>query len=439
MNGLDLSMRRCSARARRLGLQSSRRSLAALARLLLVTTLLEGGAASGQIVTLCTAPTSNAVTVEGTAALADALATAPCGTTILLAAGDYGGHLEANQVCSASAPLVLGAAVPQAATLTGQLQLRGAHLVVSGLTVERGEIVIGGESNRVTRTLFLTAGGLEVRGASDSRIDHNEFATPAVNGVDIAFKFSKDDKLPARDNLVDHNLFRSRTAPVGAGTDDEDDEERHSSIGIYLGQFSARKGRQYMQDYGRTGTIIENNLFYDYWRRKAIHVKSLGNTIRNNTFMLTDQQNRWSRVTIRHGQYNVLSANLVDGTTGLQIFEEHNSALGNVLLNGATLAVMGGGGEETQFGGRQQREAVGTLVAGNSGPLSIGVTYRRRPNKAPAADTVVEGHDGPIETLLEQRTVIRGAAGDATAKASRLGPEQVGLKSSDPRCPNSPP
>jgi hypothetical protein len=410
------------------------------ASLLLACVMLFGGiAAAAQGAALCTPQVDHAVTVEGTASLADALAAAPCGTTILLAAGDYGGDFEASQICSASDPLVLRAAEPQAATLTGQLRLFGAHLVVSGLTVDRGEIVIRGGPNRVTRTLFLTPGSLEVRSTSSSRIDHNEFATPAVNGVDIAFKFSKDDKLPARDNLVDHNLFRSRTAPAEAGGEDDDDDERHSSIGIYLGQFSARKGRQYMLDYGHTGTIIENNLFYDYWRRKAIHVKSLGNTIRNNTFMLTDQQNRWSRVTIRHGQYNVLSANLVDGTTGLQIFEEHNSALGNVLLNGATLAVMGGGGEETQFGGRQQREAVDTLVAGNSGPLSIGVTYRRRPNKTPATDTVVEGHDGPIETLLEQRTVIRDAAGDATARASRLGLEQVGLKASDPRCPKSSP
>ena len=438
MGGLVRTTKRRQRRLREVWIPWSR-ILPGAPLLLACATLLGGSAVAADSATWCTPPVGNAVTVDGPAALADALAAVPCGATILLAAGDYGGSFEASKTCSLSDPLVLRATGPQAARLTGQLRLLGAYLVVSDLTVDGGEIVIRGSFNRVTRTLFLTPGGLEVRDTSSSRIDHNEFATPAVDGVDIAFKFSKDDRLPARDNMVDHNLFRSRTQPVGNGTDDEDDDEKHSSIGIYLGQFSARKGRQYMLDYGRTGTVIENNLFYDYWRRKAIHVKSLGNFIQANTFMLTDHRNRWSRVTIRHGQYNVISTNLVDGTTGLQIFEEHNSALDNVLLHGATLAVMGGGGEETQFGGRQQREAVDTLIAGNSGPLSIGVTYRRRPNKTPAIGTVVERHAGPIESLLEQETVIRTAGGAVPAGARRLSLEEVGLKAPDPACPGSSP
>ena len=75
--------------------------------------------------------------------------------------------------------------------------------------------------------------------------------------------------------------------------------------------------------------------------------------------------------------------------------------IGNKLVDGAKLVVMAGGGEMTQFGGAQQRQAVDSLVAGNSGPLVIGQVVQRRANKAPAQGTIVEGHDGPIEKQLE--------------------------------------
>jgi hypothetical protein len=430
-------MRRCHALSPRPRLHSlSLRLLPAAGRLLISATLLGGGPAFGQSGTLCTAPTNHTVTVDDNSALVDALAKVDCDTTILLGAGSYGGDFEATKECNGAKPLVVRSAEPQQAVLTGQLRLLGTHLVASGLTVDGGEIVIRGSANRVTRTLFQTPGGLTIRSTSNSRIDHNEIATPAGNGIDIAFKFSKDDRRPARDNVMDYNLFRSSTTPSQSGDDDDADEDRHSSVGVYLGQFSARKGRQDMLDYGKTGTVIENNLFMNYFKRKAIHIKSLGNFIRDNTFILTEAKNHWSRVTIRSGQYNELSGNYVDGTTGLQIFEEYNSARGNVLLDGATLAVMGGGGEETQFGGRQQREALDTMVAGNSGPLEIGVTFRRRPNKTPATGTIVDGHDGPIETLLEQKTVVRNARG-APAKAARLQLDQVGLMAPDLSCPGS--
>jgi hypothetical protein len=81
-----------------------------------------------------------------------------------------------------------------------------------------------GDSNRVTRNIFLTSGGLVLRGGgSSNRVDHNEIATPPGRGIDIALKLSGNDKRQARDNLFDHNLFRSRGAgDVGGASREED-------------------------------------------------------------------------------------------------------------------------------------------------------------------------------------------------------------------------
>jgi hypothetical protein len=127
----------------------------------------------------------------------------------------------------------------------------------------------------------------------------------------------------------------------------------------------------------------------------------------------------------------------MDGTTGLRIFEEKNRAVRNVLRGGAELDVMSGGGETTQYGGPQQREAAETLVAGNSGPLKIGKLNPSDRGKKPASGTIVEAHDGPVARELEEGTVVRKTTAVAAAAARRLGPEDVGPAAPDPRCASS--
>ena len=240
-----------------------------------------------------------------------------------------------------------------------------------------------------------------MRGSS-GRVDHNEFDTPGGDGIDLALQLSKGDLRPARDNLIDLNLFRSRTP--GGRDDLPADDGRRPSVGIYVGQFSARKGRDDMLAYGRVGTIVEYNLFDDYRRRHAIHVKSLGNLIYANTVIRPTEGGNLAKIGVRHGQFNDLVANYLEGGTSLLIFEEHNRAIANTLVNSAQLSVMAGGGEMTQYDGATQRQAVDTLVAGNVGPLAIGLAVERRQNKAPAQGTIVEGHEGPIDKLLESDT-----------------------------------
>jgi hypothetical protein len=53
----------------------------------------------------------------------------------------------------------------------------------------------------------------------------------------------------------------------------------------------------------------------------------------------------------------------------------------------------------------------------------------------PASDTLVEGHEGPIETLLEERTVVRSGTEAVVPKPRRLELAEVGLTAPDPDCP----
>jgi hypothetical protein len=387
--------------------------------------------------TLCLAPPETTVAVDDAAALRQALEEAACGTAIALAAGRYQGSFALRRSCPPDRPLVVRAAEPQAAVLAGTLKLIGDHAAVTGLAVDGGEIEVSGSFNRVTRNLFLTDKSLTLRGGgTGNRVDHNEIATLPGNGIDVAVQFSKDDKQQARDNLIDLNLFRSRGGGGKEKLGEDDDGERQPSVGLYLGQFSARKGRDNMLAYGRVGTVVERNLFLDYRRQNAIHIKSLGNIVRFNSFIDTKRSNHASKVTVRSGQFNEIVANYMDGTTGLRIFEEHNRAIGNVLLGGAKLAVMAGSGEDTKFGGAQQRQAEDTFLAGNAGPLTIGYSRSRR-EKAPARSTVVEAHQGPVEMGLEEGAVVSPTTRVAVPKASPLTEAEVGLLATDPGCPAS--
>lgn len=398
-----------------------------------VALLLAGPAARAEPDGLCFRLPPDKVAIDGTSALSKGAAEAKCGSVLSLAAGTYSDDITLDQQCSADRPLVVTAEKPQGAVLAGRMKLTGSHLVVSGLKVDGGGIEVGGESNRLTRNLFNTGGGVVLRSAR-SRVDHNEFDTPGGGGIDLALKLSKNDRRPARENLIDHNYFHS-SSRGGRDQGGDDDDERRPSVGIYIGEFSARKGRNDMLAYGGVGTTVEYNLFEDYERVHSIHVKSLGNVVRGNTVIRSSPRGNLSRVAIRHGQDNELTANYLSGGTTLILFEEHNRAIGNKLVDGAKLVVMAGGGEMTQFGGAQQRQAVDSLVAGNSGPLVIGQVVQRRANKAPAQGTIVEGHDGPIEKQLETDTIIRDRPSMSVPKAVKLTPGDVGLGAADARCP----
>ena len=387
----------------------------------------------------CAVVPETKVEVADAGALADAISGAKCGRALILASGHYDQDVEITKACPASAPLLIAARDPLSAVLSGKLKLAGDHLVVSGLKVDGGRIEMMGQDNRVTRNLFLSGGGLIIRGAS-GRIDHNEFRPESGNGIDVALKLSRGDRRPATGNLLDYNLFHSASAPAlrGAKQDDEDADDGHRpSVALYLGQFSARQGRADMLAYGNVGTVVEHNLFLDVARRRSVHIKSNGNEIRANTFIASPGVRRAGQITVRSGQNNEIAGNYISGDIRMLLFEEDNRAIGNVLVDGAQLVVMAGGGEMTQYDGPQQRPAVHSLVAGNQGILRIGEAVARRANKAPAEGTVVEGHQGPIEKDLEANTTIRDKTSISLPKVQTLTAAEVGLAAPDPRCPGA--
>ncbi|MGE3292929.1 MAG: hypothetical protein AB7O95_16260 [Geminicoccaceae bacterium] len=387
---------------------------------------------------LCQAKSPEPLEVGSARDLAAALRQAKCGTTVTLAAGRYDSDIKIAKDCEATKPLVLSSEEAHSAVLTGKLGLNGRHIVVDGLRVDGGRIELGGETNRITRTQFVSGGGLVIRGAS-GRIDHNEFDLGAGAGIDVALKLSRHDRRPARDNLIDYNLFHSTSGSGGdvERADEDDDEDHRPSVALYLGQFSARKGRADMLAYGMTNTLVENNLFQDVARHRSIHVKSNGNIIRNNTFIASANVKHGGQITIRSGQNNEISGNYVSGRIRVVLFEEDNRAIGNVLVDGAQLVVMAGGGEMTQYDGPQQRPAMRSFLAGNQGILKIGEAVARRQNKAPAEGTVVEAHQGPIEKELEADTTVRAETSVSLPEVRPLGPEEVGPQAADPLCPKA--
>jgi hypothetical protein len=415
-----------------------RPGLATIAALTALVTFSGPNHALAEASGLCRSKPGDQLEVGDDGALAVALADASCGTTLVLAPGRYDQDIRIAKDCTASQPLIVSARDTHAAVLTGHLRLTGEHLVVDGLQIDGGQIELGGRSNRLMRNQFVSAGGLVIRGAA-GRIDHNEFDSSRGDGIDIALKLSREDRRPARGNLIDYNLFHS-TAPgprrASRASDDDDDDHR-PSVALYLGQFSARKGRADMLAYGTVDTVVENNLFQNVARRRSIHVKSNGNVIRENTFIESPTSKHGGQITIRSGQNNELSGNYVSGNIRVVLFEEDNRAIGNVLLDGAQLVVMAGGGEMTQYGGPQQRPAVGSFLAGNQGLLRIGEAVGRRPNKAPAEGTVVEAHQGPIEKELEAGTTVRADTSVSLPKVRPLAPESVGPDAPDPLCPQS--
>lgn len=410
-----------------------------VAALLAAAALTLSGPSWAQGASSCAVVPEAKVDVADAGALADAISAAKCGRALILAAGHYDQDAEITKNCPASAPLLITARDPQSAILAGKLKLAGDHLVVSGLKIDGGQIELMGQDNRVTRNLFVSGGGLVIRSAS-GRIDHNEFRPAGGNGIDVALKLSRGDRRPAAGNLIDYNLFHSTNAPAprAAKQDDDDEDDGHRpSVALYLGQFSARQGRADMLAYGNVGTVVEHNLFLDVARRRSVHIKSNGNEIRANTFIASPGIRRAGQITVRSGQNNEIAGNYISGQIRMLLFEEDNRAIGNVLVDGAQLVVMAGGGEMTQYDGPQQRPAVHSLVAGNQGILRIGEVVARRQNKAPAEGTVVEGHQGPIEKDLEANTTIRDKTSISLPKVQALTTAEVGLAAPDPRCPGA--
>ena len=155
---------------------------------------------------------------------------------------------------------------------------------------------------------------------------------------------------------------------------------------------------------GRHDVLVEGNHFDNFLRKSAIRIKSIGNIVRHNSVRY-DRQTVAGMIASRHGSDNLLAFNRMTRSTGIQIFENDNAAIGNELDGDGRILVMAGAGEITRFGTRQQHRASDTLVDANRGALVVGFQWRQD-DVDPAIGTRVSRHRGPITLAHESGTIV---------------------------------
>ncbi len=266
----------------------------------------------------CTQQSGRVYEVQTAEGLAEALAGAQPGDSILLADGSYdlNGDLILDQSGTADRPIVIRAKNRGEAVITGPTRLLligGEHIVVEGLafrgTVGPAVYLQGCQHVRITRNTFeLTettrSSWVMVSGIPDdttrfsgwNRIDHNSFEnkTQLGNYITIEGTMTAEPRV-SRADLIDHNLF----ANIGPRA-----ENALEAIRIGSSQYTLSSG----------GTILEYNLFEQCdGDPEYISVKSSDDTVRFNTF-----RECLGTLSLRHGNGSVVHGNFIlgNGRTG---------------------------------------------------------------------------------------------------------------------------
>lgn len=264
--------------------------------------------------------------------------------------------------------------VIQGYTITGYLNIRANNVIVRGNKFRPGSrIEINGENVLITGNKF--------------EVD------PKATDIDIEISRGRNAKIVG-------NYFTT----IVNGVRKYGSTSQTNDLGIYVGTFSARYGRDQMLKFGDHNVLIEDNLFEEYYRRWSLVIKSIGNVIRDNTVNNSLSKIAGSMAS-RHGSDNLIQNNSLKNTQGMHVFEDNNTLIGNKLTGGRFL-VLAGAGPVTQFGTRQQHRACNTLMRRNSGPLIVGYQWVTK-NVDPACNTVVENHSGSITKRYQKNTKIR--------------------------------
>ena len=235
------------------------------------------------------------------------MADARPGQAIVVADGDYTSPIRLEAKGLENNPVLVRAAKPGGARISSPLILSGTGLTVSGFSFsKRGSVAIDGRGIRLSRcTMNNVELGKWVTVSSGSRkvrIDHCLFEHKENNT-----KMTKSCQLlqitvlnKNEEHHVHHNHFRD--VPKGA-----------SGNGFETIQLIT-KDNPFDPPPGKSGTIIENNLFERCnGESEIISIKAHGNQIRGNTFRACAGE-----LTLRHGHGNTVAGNFffADGQTG---------------------------------------------------------------------------------------------------------------------------
>jgi len=304
-----------------------------------------------------------------------AAAAVKAGDTIVWAAGRYENvAMRLRGAGTEAAPITVRAEAVGGAIFTGasQLEVRGAWIVIEGLTFEGTTLdpilLRDAQHCRVTackvracaaegaRLHYLRIGGSR---STANRVDHCTFEDKRTDGVMLIV--DGDDGVLATDTRIDHNVFRGIAKAVRNGME---------AIRVGDSSFQRLEAR----------TLVEENRF-EACRGDAevVSNKSRANTYRGNIFAGCDG----GAIVLRHGDRCVVEGNRIDGESreksgGIRVHGSGHRVTGNVIERTGAYAI--------------------ALPAGNSVPKDTG--------HAPVRDAVIEGNRianpaGPVFVLGE--------------------------------------
>ena len=297
---------------------------------------------------------------------------AKAGDTIVWATGRYPDiTMRLRGKGEERAPLRIRAETTGGAIFTGksQLELRGAWVIVEGLTFEGTTIdpimLKDAQHCRVTactvracnvegvRLHYLRIGG---KTSTANRVDHCTFDDKRTDGVMLIV--DGDEGVLSTDTQIDHNLFRGIAKAVRNGME---------AIRVGDSSFQQQEAR----------TLVEENRF-EACRGDAevVSNKSTGNTYRGNIFTGCDG----GAIVLRHGDRCVVEGNRIDGegrakAGGIRIHGSGHVVKGNVIeRTGAyAIALPAGNSVARETGHAPVRDAVieGNRIASPAGPVFV--------------------------------------------------------------------
>jgi hypothetical protein len=298
------------------------------------------------------------------------------GDHIICADGVYAGDYTLSNSGTAAHPIVVRAANPQKAELTGKLTFAGDHGWAYRLTFrDQGQaLVIDGDFVTVKRCLFrdqsaAVAGWILWRKGRDGLLTHCEF--DHQGGIAV---MTKINAYGTRRLTVRRSYFHD---PVALA--------QNTGEAIGFGQARADTDIAF-------GGLIEHNLFVGDGQQRwsegeIVGLKSSDNVVRYNTFK--DAKN--GVLSFRHGERNQAIANRHVNTAGFKINDVDHTLTGNVgqvrLFEGSRDGDGNPSATETQT---QTYSAKRVTVARHRGDVLLGYYRSVKERGFPTTDASIE-------------------------------------------------
>jgi hypothetical protein len=360
-------------------------------------------------------PCARTVSVASTAELNSATSAAKAGDCIVLADGHYT-FQTINRTATAASPIVVRAAhAAKAVVSAGGLDVRGAYVVIEGLSwTSNGRFSFSDCSHcRLTRNRFQpveTADNVDwitVTGKSDScRIDHNDVGPRTRIGNDIMLAGAGPQTV--QHTRIDHNFFHDVHRTTGNGWET-------IRAGLSGWTFSS------------AFTIIEQNLFKGCdGDPETISMKSSDNVLRYNTMRANNGQ-----LVLRHGNRSSVYGNIilgdgVAGSGGIRVLGGDHKIWNNYIAGVDGTGIELEGGESNDSTGNltdhkqvyRAQVVFNTIVAaGKQRAISVGGGHPMDPIDCTVANNLFQGA-GPLmsQTATSKNTsyagnIVNGAPG----------------------------